>query len=190
MAFSCRQQLHVCEWKCNNDCKHFKQFYLLWNELNIFPCFSEKQIFEKFKKLNKVLVYKRGFVVPLEDFTSEVALLLNDVDANNLESTYDFNCDIITHPKKYLISSTSSFIYKKDFALKEVIDHQLQRMKESGQLTHLGKKYFKHTSQNCEPPLRELSLSATFFCFAILSVGVLASIVCFIAEKIIFKFKK
>ena len=121
--------------------------------------------------------------MPLKDFTNDVAMLLNDVEAFNFASAYGIDCEMVVHPKKYSARGTSSFLFQKDFALKEVIDYQLQKFKQSGLLSHLAKKYLKKVNQNCDAPLRELSFKATFFSFTVLAFGIIVAIICFAVEK-------
>lgn len=146
--------------------------------------FSEQKIFEKFKRVKGELENWKDFYIPLENFTSDVALLLNDVEAYNLASAYGIDCEMFVHPRKYTARQTSSFLFQKDFPLKEFIDYQLLKFQQSGLLTHTAKKYFTKASLTCDAPLRELSFKATFFSFAILVAGLALAIACLIVEKL------
>jgi hypothetical protein len=77
----------------------------------------------------------------------------------------------------------NTFVYQKNFPLTEIIDYHLQKFKESGLLQRLEKKYFKKLVQDCNPVVREMTFKATFLTFAILSVGIGASLLAFAVEK-------
>ena len=144
----------------------------------------ERLIFEKFMRQKGEYEVWNELLIPLQIFSSDIALFLNEVEAYNIASSYDIGCQIFLHPRKYFAWGTSSFVFQKDFALKEIIDYHLQKCKESGVMRHLAKKYLSMIRQDCNPPLRELSFKATFLSFALLFVGLTAAMVCFIVEKI------
>jgi hypothetical protein len=124
----------------------------------------------------------------MSNFTEDVAIMLGDIEIYNLATAYDIQCDIVIHPGSYLTQSSLSFAYQKDFALKEIIDYQLLKMKQSGLLNHLERKYFRKISQDCQPPIRELSFRATFLSFAILVLGIIMAILSLCVENILFMF--
>ena len=149
--------------------------------------FAERLLLDKFIKEKKEYHNWTELLIPLQIFSSDIALLLNEVEAYNIASSYDIGCQIFLHPRKYFAWGTSSFVFQKDFALKEIIDYHLQKYKESGVMRHLAKKYLSMIRQDCNPPLRELSFKATFLSFALLFVGLVIAMVCFMVEKILFR---
>ena len=123
-------------------------------------------------------------MIPLDMFTDDVALMLNDVEIYNLATAYDLHCGIVINPGAYSISASVTFAFQKDFALTEAIDHQLKKLKESGILKHLSQKHFKKVVQDCPQTITELSFKGTFFLFAILASGVVLAVVSLIIEQI------
>jgi len=150
---------------------------------------TERLLFEKFKRQKGGYDNWTGLWIKHEDFAGDVALLLNEVEAFEMGAAYGIECEMFSHPRKYLGWGTSSFAYQKNFALKEVLDYHLQKFMQSGLLEHLAKKYLKKITPECTPPLRELSFKATFFPFAILAVGTACAMTSFLAEKIVPRFK-
>ena len=113
---------------------------------------------------------------------------MTDVEASSFSSANNgIDCQIFVHPSKYPAFSTSSFVFQKDFALKEIIDYQLQKFWQSGLMSHLAKKYFKKINQECDVPMKELSFKATFMSFVLLVFGLVLAIICFVLEKFRFR---
>lgn len=150
---------------------------------------SEKQLYKKFLKLKPNVKWK-SHPIPQSYLTDDAALILSDIDINNLKDDYGLHCDLFIHPGKYLMGSSSSFAFQKDSPLKEIIDYQLLKFFQSGLLEQLVKKYFKMESHVCEPEVKEIDFKATFLSFAILGCGVLIAFVVSLLEKINVWFSK
>ncbi len=142
---------------------------------------------EKFLRLKSDKSWE-GSKIPTEIFTEDAALMLRDIEIEQFANENDLHCEIFINPKKYLTHSTSSFVFQKDFALKEVIDHHLLKFEEVGIFKHLAQKYIKHIYHDCQPPFRELSFQATIFTFVALASGVVIAIITLTVEKVIYHF--
>ncbi len=112
-------------------------------------------------------------IIPRENFTEDVAIMIEDMDIFNTATEYGIECDIFIHPGQYLTHTPIAFVFQRDFALKEIIDYQLLKFQQSGLLKRLAKTYFKKIHKDCHPPVRELSFGATFISFAILAAGII-----------------
>jgi hypothetical protein len=112
-------------------------------------------------------------IIPRENFTEDVAIMIEDMDIFKTATEYGIECEIFIHPGQYLMHSPTAFLFQKDFPLKEIIDYQLLKFQQSGLLKRLAKKYFKKINKECHPPVRELSFGATFISFAILTAGII-----------------
>lgn len=128
--------------------------------------------------------------VPLTFFTEDVALMITDIEIQNIVQEYGLQCEIAIHSGKYMTALTSSFAFQKDFALAEVIDYHLLKFEQSGLLDQLLSKYFSKLQSDCQSPVRELGFQATFLCFAILAVGAIVAIAFSLAEKCRFHYCK
>jgi hypothetical protein len=122
-------------------------------------------------------------IIPRENFTEDVAIMIEDMDIFKTATEYGIECNIFIHPGQYLTHSPLAFVFQKDFALKEIIDYQLLKFQQSGLLKHLAKKYFKKINKDCQLPVRELSFGATFLSFAILAAGIIIATFFLIIEK-------
>jgi len=122
-------------------------------------------------------------IIPRENFTEDVAIMIEDMDIFKTATEYGIECNIFIHPGQYLTHSPLAFVFQKDFALKEIIDYQLLKFQQSGLLKHLAKKYFKKINKDCQLPVRELSFGATFLSFAILAAGIILVTFFLIIEK-------
>jgi hypothetical protein len=109
--------------------------------------------------------------------------MIDDMEILNTATKYGIECDMFIHPGQYLTHLPVSFVFQKDFALREIIDYQLLKFQQSGLLKHLAKKYFKKINKDCQLPVRELSFGATFLSFAILAAGILIATFFLIIEK-------
>jgi len=126
--------------------------------------------------------------VPKRICTEDVALMLSDIEIHEFATDNDLECEIFINPGKYLTHSTSSFVFQKDFVLKEAIDYHLLKFEQTGLLKHLQRKYIKTITQNCQSQIRELSFRATFFIFVILASGVVIAMITFTIEKFRYRF--
>jgi hypothetical protein len=142
----------------------------------------EQQIYHKFLRTKADYSWDE-LTIPFKNFTQDVAVMLRDIEIFNLATTYGIECDIFIHPGHYLTQSPLAFVFQKDFALKEIIDHQLLKLMQSGVLKRLAKKHIKSISQDCQTPVRELSFRATFVSFAILAGGIITAIFILVIEK-------
>jgi hypothetical protein len=122
-------------------------------------------------------------LIPREYFTEDVAIMIEDMEILNTATEYGIDCDIFIHPGQYLTHLPVSFVFQKDFALREIIDYQLLKFQQSGLLKHLAKKYFQKINKDCQPPVTELSFGATFISFAILAAGIIIAIFILALEK-------
>jgi hypothetical protein len=145
----------------------------------------EHQVYNKFLRIKPDFNWHEPMIKE-ELFTADVALMMADTDTNQMAAHYNIHCDIFINPPKYLTDSAIAFAFQKDFALKEIIDHQLLKFKQTGLLKKLSMQYFKDFPRHCEPPVRELSFRATFITFAILATGVLTAFCSLVVEKMIF----
>ena len=59
-----------------------------------------------------------------------------------------------------------------------------------GNFKHLEKKYFHTLQQDCEPPVKGVTIRVAFFAFAILCLGLLSAPVIFLVELVHFWFRK
>jgi hypothetical protein len=59
-----------------------------------------------------------------------------------------------------------------------------------GHFKHLEKKYFHTLQQDCEPPVKGVTIRVAFFAFAILCLGLLSAPVIFLVELVHFWFRK
>jgi hypothetical protein len=109
--------------------------------------------------------------------------MMGEIEIFNTATEYAIECDIFIHPGQYLTQSPLAFAFQKDFALKEIIDYQLLKFKQSGLLKCLSQKYFKKVNTDCQPPFRELSFHTTFVSFAILAAGIIIAIFILALEK-------
>lgn len=122
----------------------------------------------------------------LEPFRANRAFILDDVEFTNFASRYDIFCEIFVHPGKYVPTlSYSTYAYQKNFPLKEILDYHINKMKQSGILHKLGRKYFPPLIQDCETPLKEIDIRGTIFTFSVFSAGVVSSILIFSSEKLL-----
>jgi hypothetical protein len=142
---------------------------------------------EKFLRLKSDKSWK-GSQIPAEIFTEDTALMLSDIEIEQFANENDLHCKIFINPKKYVTHSASSFVFQKDFALKEVIDHHLLKLEQAGLLKHVSQKYIKQIYHDCQPPFRELSFQATIFTFVVLATGVVIAIVTLTVEKLFYHF--
>jgi len=118
-------------------------------------------------------------------FTKDVALMMGDVEIIQMADEYNLHCDIFINPGKYLAQSAMAFAFQKDFALKEIIDFQLLKLKQTGLLKKLATKYFKEIPQDCATePIRELSFQETLLSFGILASGILVALCSLLAEQV------
>jgi hypothetical protein len=122
-------------------------------------------------------------IIPRENFTEDVAIMIEDIDILNTATKYGIECDIFIHPGQYLTHLPVSFVFQKDFALREIIDYQLLKLQQSGIVKFLAQKYFKKINKDCQLPVRELSFGATFISFAILAAGIIIAILILTLEK-------
>jgi hypothetical protein len=109
--------------------------------------------------------------------------MMGEIEIFNTATEYGIDCDIFIHPGRYLTQSPLAFAFQKDFALKEIIDYQLLKFKQSGLLKRLSQKYFQKIKTDCQPPFRELGFLATFVSFAILAAGIIIAIFILALEK-------
>jgi hypothetical protein len=121
-----------------------------------------------------------------ELFTKDVALMLGDTEIYHLAVKYNIQCDIVINPRRYLTHFAIAFAFQKDFALKEIIDNQLLKFKQTGLLKKLANQYFLEIPHDCEPQIKELSFKATFMPFSLLASGVLIAFCSLLVEKITF----
>ncbi len=110
--------------------------------------------------------------------------MLGDTEIYHLAVKYNIQCDIVINPGRYLTHFPLAFAFQKDFALKEIIDYQLLKFKQTGLLKKLANQYFREIPRDCEPQIKELSFKATFIPFALLATGVLIAICSLAVEKI------
>ena len=122
-------------------------------------------------------------IIPRENFTEDVAIMIDDMEILNTATKYGIECDMFIHPGQYLTHLPVSFVFQKDFALREIIDYQLLKLQQSGIFKFLAQKYFKKINKDCQPPVRELSFGATFISFAILAAGIILATFFLIIEK-------
>lgn len=153
--------------------EHNYNYYLLF--------FTEHKIYEKSNMTWKV---QENRPFPLELFTHDVALMISDVEINQMVKQHHLECEIFINPGKYLTSFYISFIFQKDFAFKEVIDYHLLKFEQSGLLKQLERKYFEKFIQDCAPAIRELNFHATCLAFAVLVFGAIMALLTFVAEKL------
>ena len=148
--------------------------------------FPEHQLHEKFLRLkgNKTWSFQKNGNVPLDLFTDDVALMLSDVEINQMVHLHHLECEIVVNPGKYLSSFYVSFIFQKDFALKELIDFHLLKFQQSGLLKQLERKYLNKFIQDCAPEVRELNFHATCLAFVVLVIGVVMAVMTSVAEKL------
>ncbi len=125
-------------------------------------------------------------IIKEELFTKDVALVLGDTEIYRLAVEYNIQCDIVLNPGRYLTHLALAFAFQKDFALKEIIDYQLLKFKQTGLLKKLANQYFRNIPRDCEPQIRELSFKATFIPFALLASGVLITLCSLLVENIRF----
>ena len=121
--------------------------------------------------------------VPLEYFTEDVVQILTDIDIYETAGVYSLHCEILIHPGKYFMGSSSGFALQKNSPLKEVIDYQLLKFLQTGLKEQLTKKYFVTKQHICEPPIMELDFKAIILSFAILASGVGISLIASLVEK-------
>ena len=89
----------------------------------------------------------------------------------------DLVCQIYIHPGKYLpLMANNHFIYQRDFPLREMIDHYIYKIKESGIDDKFDRKYFPSLFQDCQSPLKEVDLKDTIFIFVALATGLFVAI--------------
>ena len=89
----------------------------------------------------------------------------------------DLVCQIYIHPGKYLPSMANNhFVYQRDFPLREIIDHYIYKIKESGIDDKFDRKYFPPLFQDCQAPLKEVDLKDTIFIFVALATGLFVAI--------------
>ncbi len=147
--------------------------------------FLENQLIQKFLRLKPEFNWTE-LMIKEELFTQDVALMLGDTEIYLLAVEYNIQCDIVINPGRYLTHFANAFAFQKDFALKEIIDYQLLKFKQTGLLKKLANKYFRQIPRDCEPKIKELSFKATFVPFALLASGVLIAFCSLLVEKITF----
>jgi hypothetical protein len=59
-----------------------------------------------------------------------------------------------------------------------------------GLFKQLERKYFQKLLQDCEPPVKGISIRVAFFSFAIICLGLLSALVIFFIEKVNFHLRK
>ena len=95
-----------------------------------FSIFEEKQLYLKFLE-NKYAPNLNPVDLPKEVFTPDRAFLLSELEIFSFATENDMKCEILINPGKYLENySFTSFAYQKDFALKEILDYHLQKLKQ------------------------------------------------------------
>ena len=122
----------------------------------------------------------------LGPFRANRALLLDEVDIKQFiaDNGKELECDIYIHPGKHLLFlSTKHFVYQKNFPLREMFDHYLQKIKQNGINKLLVKKYFTPLGQDCMTPLvKEIGHTDTIFIFVVCASGMGISLVVMFIE--------
>ena len=91
---------------------------------------TEKQLYLKFLE-NKNAPNLNPVDLPKEVFTPDRAFILSELEIFSFATENDMKCEILINPGKYLENySFTSFAYQKDFALKEILDYHLQKLKQ------------------------------------------------------------
>jgi hypothetical protein len=91
---------------------------------------TEKQLYLKFLE-NKNAPNLNLVELPKEVFTPDRAFLLSELEIFSFATENDLKCEILINPGKYLENySFTSFAYQKDFALTDIFDHHLQKLKQ------------------------------------------------------------
>ena len=89
----------------------------------------------------------------------------------------DLVCQIYIHPGNYLPSlANDHFIYQKDFPLREMINHYIYKITQSGIHDKFIRKYFPPLPQDCQSPLKEVDLTDTIFNFVALATGLFVAV--------------
>jgi hypothetical protein len=104
--------------------------------------FLEIQLYQKFLRLKPDFSWTEPMIKE-ELFTKDVALMLSDTQIYHLAVEYNIQCDIFINPGMYMTHFTNAFAFQKDFALKEIIDYQLLKFKQTGLLKKLANQYFR-----------------------------------------------
>ena len=89
----------------------------------------------------------------------------------------DLKCQIFIHPGDYFPSlANNHFAYQKNFPLREMFDHHIQKIKQIGINQKLSKKWLPPLEQDCQPPVKDVRLTDTIFIFTLLASGIVVAV--------------